>query len=302
MSPKSRNIILLLLASPIILVIALWFFIIKPGVESRMNSALSSLGTPIGGAPLNIFFLGASSPTTITLNTKPIPIPLDQPLIEISPFSLLTLSPKISLNSDIFGGKLKGSFSYKFSSNASSGKLSADGIQIAKYELAKLLGITEGKISFDVEGASTGQYSIIPSKLFFLLKGFKKPASSLLPPFLLPPEIRKSGIKLKIPAIEAGDIAVEAFCSATECKSSRFSISSSLGQANGSFSIPLSGTASPQAKLTVALTQAGKTEILPYFAMNNPNLMSMPDKPFVVNWTLQNGHPKLSVVPITDSL
>lgn len=277
------------------LAIVLWFVLIKPAIESRMNLALSSLSTPIGGSQLNIFFLGARSPATVTINTKPIPIPLDQLSLEISPFSLLTLSPKVTVNSDIFGGQLKGNFSYKYSSNASVGDLSAEGIQVAKYQLANMLGITDGKISFKVEGKSIGPFSLIPTKIFFLLKGLKKPTSSKLPAFISP-------LGITIPAIDSGEIIAEAICGPTECKSSRFSISSSLGQANGSFSLPIDGVSPPQANITVALTQAGKKELLPYFALLNQQLLSVPEKPFIIKLTEQNHRPKLSVVPITDPL
>ena len=151
MSRKLSTILILLIAIPAALVLMLWLFLVKPTMESRLNLVMSSMPTPITGGPLKVFFLGAQSPTTLTINTKLIPIPLEQASFDISPLSLLSLAPKLRFRSNLFGGQVVASLAYKFSDNSAGGQLEIEGAQISQYPLASMLGISEGTISLQLE-------------------------------------------------------------------------------------------------------------------------------------------------------
>lgn len=298
-----KKILLYFIILPSAILFFLWFIVLKPYISREINSALNSLNSRMSGDPsprkdsnpIDVFFLGAKSSSTITLKTRPVPIPLEKPAVELAPLSLITLNPRLKLNSNIFGGQVKGNFSYKINGGGIVADLNAEGLEIARYQLASMLGITAGKINFNIEGKGTNSGELIPAKVFLLIKGFKKPHASKVPAWISP-------LAIKIPAIDEAELTAAANCDFKECRSSRFSISSSLGQANGSFSMQLKAGAIPQLNLTVALTQAGKTELLPYFALANQQLLSFPDKPFIVKLAEQDRKPKLSVVPMADSL
>lgn len=295
MNTKLRKILFILIIIPIVIIAGIWFFVVKPLAENKINAELSNLGTANQGDAFRVFFLGIDAPSTLTLNTKPIPIPLEKASLEIPALSILTLNPKLRLSSDLFGGHIQGNLSYKISDKSIAAELNASELQLSKYQLASMLGISDGKISINFSGKSNDFNSILPTKIFFMLKGLKKPSASKLPQWISP-------IGIKIPAIDSGNIIAEVICSSQECKSSKFSITSSLGQASGDFSFSTNGNFDGLANITVALTQAGRSELLPYFALLNQELLSTPERPFIIKFSRQNNSPKLSVVPIRESL
>lgn len=275
-----------------------WFLAIKPWAENRINQAFSSYAQVSSDGKnndLKVFFLGAKHPATFIINSKPIPIPLDKPTIELSPLSILKLAPKISFISNLFGGALDGHLTYKISDSSINADFSGENIKISNYQLASMIGITAGDINFKLEMRNGTNDMLMPSKLSFMLKGLSKPMASKLPKWISP-------LGITIPAIDRGDIIADAICDHSFCKSTRFTINSNLGQASGSFSIPLNKSEEIKSTITVSLTQAGRNEILPYFSLLNRELLSSPDKPFVIKISGYMDRPKLIVVPIQNSL
>lgn len=295
-----RKILLLVLVLPVIVVLMVWSFVLRPLAQSKLNTVSFGPDSILSGGPFELFFLGARSTAPLTLHSDPFPLTFENSSLHLSLFSLLGLKPKFDFDSTFLDGRLKGHFTLGIAGQTPSAQFSAESIQIAKYQWASMLGVRAGTLDMQVDANGPHLPSFDTLKASLLVKGVDKPQPSKVPSFISP-------LPFTIPKIAEGELRLEASCRASDgsrgrCSTSKFEVRSHQGQASGSFSWPFVGAGDLDGAITVALTESGKTDLLPLFGLIDQRLLSQPDKAFILKLSGTNARPKLSVVPLDNTM
>lgn len=242
------------------LILLIWPIALKGVIEKGLESArkggrtISWSGLSTGGrsAALESLTVWVPGPRVRGGLAIPLSLELQSVALAVDLSSLLTLSPRLSYSTDLYGGSLKGSATPGTTRSVVSAQV--DNVEIGQHPQLAALGVRGGQVTAVVEdmairpeGPESGRFSI-------KLRG------------LVPPSVPAANTLLRTDTLGSLDLDAEGTVTPDSINVSSMQLSSRFGAAAGTLMARqhLSRTPSIRADVQVSLSEAGVTTLGPW--------------------------------------